>query len=77
MFFAQMDTSGIDEESIEGSEVSLFENPQSRVFTPLGKKKQFAGGHFDFNDDTMSNLELEKVNESDEEYNEGRDSFNK
>jgi hypothetical protein len=39
MFFAQMDTSGIDEESIEGSEVSLFESPQSRVFTPLGKKK--------------------------------------
>jgi hypothetical protein len=62
-----MDNSGIDEESIEGSEVSLFERSQIGVFTPLGKKKQFAGGHFDFNEDSTSNLELEKVNESDEE----------
>ena len=50
---AQMADSFIDEESIEGSEVSLLDRP--RVFTPMGKKKalQFGGGHFDFQEDTM------------------------
>ena len=48
-----MAESFIDEESIEGSEVSLLDRP--RVFTPMGKKKalQFGGGHFDFQEDTM------------------------